>query len=181
VGIAVAGGAAVANLGDADRSAPPPAAPIPSPSPSALSAAQLDGLASAAAATLGIESVDNRKRRSEGKGPILMTGNHPVLRVNPSVAATGYSENETDIYGFEILCVGEGTLRARFWGSPANAPGSRPAPPPGSPDLRVPCGDEPSPATASVRAPWPQRVYVWIEADQAAVGHAAVAFLVRVP
>ncbi|SCL16275.1 hypothetical protein GA0070624_0975 [Micromonospora rhizosphaerae] len=183
VGLAVAGGAAVANLVDADRSAPPPAAASPSPSPSALSAAQLDDLASAAAAALGTKDVDNRKPRSEGKGPIIMSGGGPVLRGDQGISGTGYSENKTGVYVFEVLCVGEGTLRARFWAgtSTANAAGSRPTPPPNSPDLQVPCGDEPTPATASVRAPWPERVYVSIEPDQAAVGRAAYASLVRVP
>ncbi len=180
--IMVAGGATVANLVDPDRSAPPPTAPSPSPSSSALSMGQLDDLASAAASALGIDAVDNRKRRSEGKGPILMGSAYPVLRSGGGIGGTGSNENKTGVYVFEVLCVGKGTLRARFWAGTSTANASRNhQPPTASPDMQVPCSDEPIPATAIVRAPWPAMVYVSIEADQTAIGRAAYAFLVREP
>ncbi|MFC4149051.1 hypothetical protein ACFO0M_22600 [Micromonospora mangrovi] len=184
VALALAGSAGVASLVGGDRSAPPPVSSTPSTSPPPLSTAQLDALASEAGTALGINSIDNRKRRSEGKGPILMSSSGPILRGGPSnISGTGYNENKTGVYVLEILCVGEGALRARFWGEPAmsGARESRPTPSPDSPDVRVPCGDHPTPVTASVRAPWPARVYVSVEADPTAVGRAAYARLVRVP
>ena len=129
VGIALAGGITVTSLVEADRSAPRPAAPSPSTSPSALSAAQLDDLKSAALAALG--PVDNRERRSAGMGPVIALTFNPVRGTDPTINGTASSENKTGSYVFEILCVGKGSLRARFWaGEPPGPPSmTQPTPP----------------------------------------------------
>ncbi|MEU4441568.1 hypothetical protein [Micromonospora chalcea] len=181
VGIVVAGGFAVTHLATSERSATPPAAPSPSPSPSELPAEQLDRMAATAAAALGITSVDNKQRRREGKGPILMIGSEPARR--GGISGTGYNENKTGIYVLDVLCVGEGTLRTRFWAATSGADeAGNPAPiPPDAAEAQVPCSDKPERVSLSVRAPWPKKVYVSIEPDQAAEGRAAHASLVRVP
>ncbi len=169
------------HLATSERSATPPAAPSPSPSPSELPAEQLDRMAATAAAALGITSVDNKQRRREGKGPILMIGSEPARR--GGISGTGYNENKTGVYVLDVLCVGVGTLRTRFWAATSGADeAGNPAPiPPDAAEARVPCSDEPERVSLSVRAPWPKKVYVSIEPDQAAEGRAAHASLVRVP
>jgi hypothetical protein len=185
VAVAVAGVAIATNLAAANRSAP---AATPSPSPSADVA--LTALAARAAAVIGVDAVNNKQRRADGKGSIIMGGPQPVERGSMRGSGTATDENKSGDYLYEIACVGKGTLRARFWAEPTGAeaakqrkvnPSRRPAVPPGAVELRVICSDNPTKATARVHAPYPRLVYVTVEPDRAAVGHAGYADLVRVP
>ncbi|RSM56471.1 hypothetical protein DMB66_34720 [Actinoplanes sp. ATCC 53533] len=171
--IAVAGSATVAALVDTDRTALPPA--TPSPSPSALSKAQLDHLAAAAAVALGIDRVDNEKRKLEGKPQIISSSKGPV-RSSEGFSGSASSTNKNGGYVVEVVCVGEGTIRAQIW---AAAPATTTSPAPDTFEHPVTCSDKPTPIKVSVRAPKPKLVYVRIQADPSAVGRAAFARLTR--
>jgi hypothetical protein len=171
--IAVVGSATVSALVDTDRTVLPPA--TPAPSPSALSKAQLDELAAAAAVALGIDNRDNKKRRLEGKPPIVSSSGGPIRAVDNGFGGNASSTNKNGVYVVEVLCMGEGTIRAQIW---AAAMGTTP-PPSGSFDHEVTCGRKPTPVEVTVRAPKPNLVYVRIQADPSAVGRAAYAELTR--
>ena len=175
VGIAVAGGATMAMLADTDRTALPPAAP----SPSALSEAELQKLEATAVATLGLYE-DNQKRRSAGKPAIVSFSKGPLRGNDGGISGTASSTNKNGVYVVEILCVGEGTMRAQVWADlqDTTSPRAR-TPPPGSFDERVRCSDRPTPVKVTVQAPKPKLVYTRIEADPSAVGRAAYARLTR--
>lgn len=171
--LAVLGGVTVAALIGTDRVALPPA--TPSPSPSALSKAQLDELSAAAAVALGIDRVDNRKRKLEGKPQIISSSKGPV-RNYAGFGGSASNMIKNGVYVVEALCVGEGTIRAQIWAAPQNTT----APPlPGAFEHRLTCGDKPTPIKVTVRAPKPNLVYVRIQADPSAVGRAAYARLTR--
>lgn len=183
VAVAVAGVATTTKLVAADRSAPPAA---PSPSPSASASVPLSALAARAAAAIGVDAVNNKERRAQGKGSIIMGGPHPVERANTGISGTALNENKSGDYVYEIACVGRGTLRARFWAGPSNAEADkdrsrRSAIPSDAAELTVTCSDNPTKVTARAHAPYPRLVYVSVEPDQAAVGHAGYADLVRTP
>jgi hypothetical protein len=147
-------------------------------------------LAARASAAIGVDAVDNKQRRLLGKGSIIMGGPQPVDRAFMGVSGTALNENKSGDYLYEIACVGQGTLRAHFWAGLSNAEAAadlkaglpkQSAAPPDTVELKVTCGDQPTKATARVHTASPRLVYVSVEADPAAVGHAGYADLVRVP
>jgi hypothetical protein len=189
VAVAVAGVATATNLVVANRSAAP-VAPSPSPPTPTLAPVALKALAGRAAAAIGVGDVDNKERRKQGKGSIIMGGSQPVDRAQSGISGTAFNENKSGDYLYEIACVGQGTLRAHFWAGPSNAetdkdrqahPSHRFTVPPDAAELRVTCSDHPTKATARAHAAYPRLVYVSVDADQAAVGHAGYADLVRIP
>jgi hypothetical protein len=166
---------------DTDRAAPPPAAPSPSFSRPPLSEARLKQLASEAGAALGLNNTSNTERRKTGKPAIVSSSSDPVRNGGISGASSG--SNKTGEYVDEVVCLGEGTIRTTVWGEAIDRSKPRfvPTPTPDATVIDVRCGDKPTPVKIEVCAPKPERVFVQTEPDQAAIGHAAVARLIRMP
>ncbi|GAA3344061.1 hypothetical protein GCM10020358_45750 [Amorphoplanes nipponensis] len=172
-GLVLAGSATVAARVDPDRAAPA----APSPAPSALSDAELDRLSEAAAAALGLTTVDNKKRRSQGLPRIVSSNHGPLRGGDQGVAGVSSGTNQTGVYVVEVVCVGTGTLHALVWAADGISR-DRPVPP-GAADVQVSCGDRPTPVEVTVSAPRPKLVFTRIEPDPSAIGRAAYARLTR--
>lgn len=184
---AIAAGAFVVQIAGRTSQPPPPGAatpslsPSPAPAPPRLSDEELKRLEARAKTALGLDNVDNRRRRAEGKPPIVW-GTSGIARRAGRVGMSGGSSsvNESGVYVIEIVCLGAGSLMLRYWGGPQRRAGRSPdaMPPADARDLFVPCG-APTVMTARVLAPQPNLVYASEEFDEAAVGRAAFALLVR--